>query len=61
MNHEQTIIHLNELNSIKTRQLDELMRFIAHIQPKAHKEYLEHHLSDVQLIDGILYHVRKGK
>jgi hypothetical protein len=58
--HEDTIMHLNELNSIKTRQLDELMRFIAHIQPKAHKEYLSHHLSDVQLIDGILYHVRKG-
>ena len=61
MTHEQVIIQLTELNALKTRQLDELMKFIAHIQPKAHKEYLEHHLSDVQLIDGILYHVRKRK
>ena len=61
MNHDQTILHLNELNALKTRQLDELMKFIAHLVPKAHKEYLSHHLNDVQLIDGIMYHVRKGK
>ena len=61
MNHDQTILHLNELNSIKTRQIEDLMKFIAHLVPKAHKEYLSHHLNDVQLIDGIMYHVRKGK
>lgn len=61
LNHDQTILHLNELNALKTRQLDELMKFIAHLVPKAHKEYLSHHLNDVQLIDGIIYHVRKGK
>lgn len=60
-NHESVILQLTELNALKTRQLDELMKFIAHIVPKAHKEYLSHHLSDVQLIDGIMYHVRKGK
>ena len=60
-NHESVILQLTELNSIKTRQLDELMKFIAHLVPKAHKEYLSHHLNDVQLIDGIMYHVRKGK
>lgn len=59
--HEDTIINLNELNSIKTRQIEDLMKFIAHLVPKAHKEYLSHHLNDVQLIDGIMYHVRKGK
>ena len=61
LDHDQTILHLNELNALKTRQLDELMKFIAHLVPKAHKEYLSHHLNDVQLIDGIMYHVRKGK
>ena len=61
MNHDQTILHLNELNSIKTRQIEDLMKFIAYLVPKAHKEYLSHHLNDVQLIDGIMYHVRKGK
>ena len=60
-NHESVILQLTELNSIKTRQLDELMKFIAHLVPKAHKDYLSHHLNDVQLIDGIMYHVRKGK
>ena len=59
--HEDTIMHLNELNALKTRQLDDLMKFIAHLVPKAHKDYLSHHLNDVQLIDGIIYHVRKGK
>lgn len=61
LNHESVIIQLTELNALKTRQLDELMKFIAHLVPKAHKEYLSHHLNDVQLIDGIMYHVRKGK
>ena len=60
-NHESVILQLTELNALKTRQLDELMKFIAHLVPKAHKEYLSHHLNDVQLIDGIMYHVRKGK
>ena len=59
--HESVILQLTELNALKTRQLDELMKFIAHLVPKAHKEYLSHHLNDVQLIDGIMYHVRKGK
>ena len=59
--HESVILQLTELNALKTRQLDELMKFIAHLVPKAHKEYLAHHLNDVQLIDGIMYHVRKGK
>ena len=58
---QSVILQLTELNALKTRQLDELMKFIAHLVPKAHKEYLSHHLNDVQLIDGIMYHVRKGK
>ena len=57
---EVKIVRNHEL-VIKTRQLDELMKFIAHLVPKAHKEYLSHHLNDVQLIDGIMYHVRKGE
>ena len=61
IDHELVILQLTELNALKTRQLDELMKFIAHLVPKAHKEYLTHHLSDIQLIDGIMYHVRKGK
>ena len=61
IDHESVILQLTELNALKTRQLDELMKFIAHLVPKAHKEYLSHHLNDVQLIDGIMYHVRKGK
>lgn len=65
MNHEQIIIQLTELNATKTRQLDELMRFIAYLLDgdiiKSSKEYLTTKLSDVQLVDGILYHVRKGK
>ena len=61
IDHELVILQLTELNALKTRQLDELMKFIAHLVPKAHKEYLSYHLNDVQLIDGIMYHVRKGK
>lgn len=61
IDHESVILQLTELNSIKTRQIEDLMKFIAHLVPKAHKEYLSHHLNDVQLIDGIMYHVRKGK
>ena len=61
IDHELVILQLTELNALKTRQLDELTKYIAHLVPKAHKEYLSHHLNDVQLIDGIMYHVRKGK
>jgi len=31
LDHEQTIIHLNELNALKTRQIEDLMKFIAHV------------------------------
>ena len=72
LDHEQIIIQLTELNALKTRQLDELMKFIAHVVNKEtettpdvteqmKRDYLLHYIKDIQLVDGILYHIRKGK
>ena len=71
LDYEQIIIQLTELNALKTRQLDDLMRFIARVVIKEtettpdvtdqmKRDYLLHHVKDIQLVDGILYHIRKG-
>jgi hypothetical protein len=68
MNHEDTIMHLNELNTSKTRKLERLMKFIAKDYSITHdlgydltRETLMYELKDEDLVNEIMYHVRKGK
>jgi hypothetical protein len=65
---ETTILNLNELNTSKTRKLERLMKFIAKDYSITHdlgydltRETLMYELKDEDLVNEIMYHVRKGK
>jgi hypothetical protein len=65
---ETTILNLNELNTSKTRKLERLMKFIAKDYSITHdlgydliRETLMEELRDEDLVNEIMYHVRKGK
>jgi hypothetical protein len=67
-NHEDTILHLNELNTSKTRKLERLMKFIANdyeitmdLDRDLIRETLMKELKDEDLVNEIMFHVRKGK
>lgn len=68
MNHESTIINLNDLNTAKSRQIERLMKFIAKdytitndLDYDLIRETLLKDIRDEDLVNAIMYHVRKGK
>ena len=67
-NHESTIINLNELNTTKSRQIERLMKFIAKgysitndLDYDLIRETLLKDIRDEDLVNAIMYHVRKGE
>ena len=67
-NHESTIINLNDLNTAKSRQIERLMKFIAKdytitndLDYDLIRETLLKDIRDEDLVNAIMYHVRKGK
>lgn len=66
--HEDTIMNLNELNTAKTRQIERLMKFIAKdyeiimdFDRDLIRETLIKEIRDEDLVNAIMYHIRKGK
>ena len=67
-NHEATIINLNDLNTTKSRQIERLIKFIAKdysitndLDYDLIRETLLKDIRDEDLVNAIMYHVRKGK
>lgn len=68
IDYESTIINLNELNTTKSRQIERLMKFIAKdysirndLDYNLIRETLLKDIRDEDLVNAIMYHVRKGK
>ena len=68
IDHESTIINLNDLNTTKSRQIERLMKFIAKdytitndLDYDLIRETLLKDIRDEDLVNAIMYHVRKGK
>ena len=67
--HEDTITHLNELNTSKTRKIERLMKHIAKgfnitpvcITTDKIRSFLIESIKDEDLVNEIMFHVRKGK
>lgn len=66
--HESTIINLNDLNTTKSRQIERLMKFIAKdysitndLDYDLIRETLLKDIRDEDLVNAIMYHIRKGK
>jgi len=61
IDHELVILQLTELNALKTRQLDELMTITNDLDYDLIRETLLKDIRDEDLVNAIMYHVRKGK